>query len=133
MSEPEFPQRVTLTETEMKNAAWYGIQRNIENINKGRESAHGHGGQNDWQLHIEGVAGELAVSKALGIPWKGKGAIGEPDLSNGDEVRQAGSHNLKLIIRPGDKEDARYWLVTGRYGHYIVHGWIWGSDGKETE
>lgn len=124
--------KVKLEQWEMQLGAMAAIQRQTENLLLGRRPAHGAGTKNDWQISVEGCLGEMAVAKALGMYWSGKGIFRGGDV--GDyQVRTAGQDHYRLILHPEDPDDAIFFLVTGRNGEYIIKGWIRGVDGKRDE
>ena len=117
-------------------AAHAGVMRQVENLKNGLPPRYGAGHQMDWQLHIEGALGEMALAKHLGLYWPGKGERGQPDLVHSGwvvEVRLAKRDDYDLRLHPHDKDHARYWLMTGINGSYSVRGWILGADGKKSE
>lgn len=124
------PINIKLTMSESYCAAMVGIFRNIAAIFKGRKSKFG--GDNSWQIHIEGSCGEMAVAKALGIynPMT-VNTFKDADLGSGIQVRTRSRHDYDLIIREGDADDEAFILVTGTFPEYRVHGWCWGRDGKK--
>ena len=123
---------VNLSPSEMMLAAHAGVMRQVENKKLGRKPFYGAGSNNDWQLNIEGCAGEYALAKYLGVHWSGKGEFRAPDVGVVD-VRTTTHENGRLILHPDDPDDRVFWLVTGRNGDYIVRGWILGLDGKKEE
>lgn len=123
---------VNLAGHEIMLAAVAGAMRQIENIKRNREPAYGAGVSNDWQLHIEGVLGEYALAKYLGVRWDGKGKLRAPDVGEVD-CRTRSRAGYDMIIHPEDPDDRVFWLVLGNNGHYRVAGWILGRDGKRQE
>lgn len=123
---------IKLTGYEMMIAAQSGILRQIENTQRQRKAAYGSGSQNDWQLHIEGCLGEMALSKFLGVYYTGKGKFRAPDVGIVD-VRTRSRHSYDLILHPKDPDDRIFYLVTGVNGSYKIQGWIMGEDGKQKE
>lgn len=124
---------VNLTSTELFEGADAGVQRQVENLTLGRKPAHGAGDRNDWQIHIEGACKERALAKHLGLPFKGKGVIGEPDVGDIHDVRSTEYDNGHLIIYDSDPDERMFWLVTGRNGQYKIHGWILCKDAKQEK
>lgn len=122
---------ITLTDSELKLAATVAIERNIENIFEGRKHAHGFGGSNGWDNHIEGAAGEMAFAKFANKFWSGN--IGNLDANDVGrvEVRTASDHNRRLIIHKRDPDDRAFVLVTGLAPTFRIRGWIWGEDAKQ--
>jgi len=123
---------VKLTSWELMMGAMAGVMRQVENCKKGRRPAHGSGDSNDWQLHVEGALGELALAKAFGLYWSGKGIFRGPDVA-GWQVRTRSKHHYDLILHETDPDDLVYWLVTGLNGAYRIHGHVVGSEGKRSE
>jgi hypothetical protein len=124
---------VTLTSYELALGAFAGSMRQVENVKRGRRASYGAGHDNDWQLNIEGVLGEMALAKFLGIYWSGKGEFRGPDLGGEIEVRTNARDNGDLILHPKDLDDRPFWLLTGRSGSYVVRGWLLARDGKRPE
>lgn len=120
---------VTLTPSEIFDAAQVGCQRQVQNIKNNSTPAYGSGSRNDWQLHISGALGEKALAKYLGIYWSGKGQMRAPDVGNVD-VRTRSEDWHDLIIHPNDPDDRTFYLLTGNNGTYTVHGCIQAKDAK---
>ena len=114
----------------MQIAAQVGIQRQIQNLKTGAVPAYGAGSKNDWQLHVEGALGEMALAKCLGVYWDGKGKMRAPDVGEGD-VRTRSNHSYDLIIHDRDDDDRYIYLLTGGNGQYIFHGGIYARDAKQ--
>ena len=124
--------KVQLTFYEIMQAAHVGLMRQVENLKKDRAPAHGAGDANDWQLHIEGALGEMAVAKYLRIYWSGKGEFRGGDVGS-MQVRCTTYSAGHLLLHPDDKDDDQFWLVTGLNGSYMVRGWIHGYEGKNQD
>lgn len=108
-----------------------GILRQLENLRDKRKAAHGCGSENDWQIHIEGCLGEMALAKHLGVYWS-KGSFRGDDVQN-LQVRTRSRHTYDLILHRDDPDDKRFYLVTGVNGRYQIHGWILGRTGKQEK
>jgi hypothetical protein len=119
-----------------------GLFRQIQNIQKNRKHAHGASDLYSWQMHIEGCMGEYCTAKYLGLFWDGK--LG--DLSAGDigkiETRTAGGatgfekgdiHKRRLCLHKEDEDNSPFVHVTGVNGFYLIHGWLYGHEGKKDE
>jgi len=116
----------------MMQAATIGVARNIEGITKGLKAAHGLQGSG-WTEHIDGAMGEMAFAKAVGFYWDGSvNTFRLPDVA-GVQIRTRSAHNWDLIVRPGDADDEKFVLVTGRPPKFRVHGWIMGGDAKQEQ
>jgi hypothetical protein len=82
---------------------------------------------------IQGVCCEMAVAKALNIPYDGDiGIVGGFDIGGKYEVRGTGYASGCLLLHPEDKE-APYILVIVSETAFDVVGWIMASDGKKPE
>lgn len=88
---------------------------------------------------LQGTLAELAVSRALSLPWDGKWLpISTWDtwkLEGNDvgklEVRSTDRANGRLILHPSDKDFSPYLLVTSEnHPNYKLVGWVYGKDGK---
>lgn len=124
--------KIKLTSYEIIQGALSGILRQVENLKNGRVPAHGAGDYNNWQIHVEGALGELALAKYLRVYWSGKGEFRGGDVGS-LQVRTSGYHNGHLLLHHEDNDDDQFWFVTGVNGVYVVRGWIYGFDGKKEE
>ncbi len=124
---------VVLDSYEMRQAAQAGVERHIESVSNGRRDRYGMSDVFGWQHHIEGAMGELAVAKVLDLYWNyGVNVFKGPDV--GDlQVRTTHRDTGNLLLHEADSPTARYVLVTGINGHYVVRGWISGWVGKQRK
>ncbi len=124
---------VTLKWADVERAAKVGIARHIEALHRGLPDKHGYDGDG-WSIHIEGAIGELAIATALGRPWDAtiNTFKSQPDVGRA-EVRTRSKSYYELIVRPDDRDDSPYILVTGKAPHYQVVGWCWGHEAKKPE
>lgn len=131
----EFPANVTLTNPELVVAATTGGMRHIAALRDGRKLAHGLEEGHEWQFHIEGVCGEIAVGKLTGLYWSPTVNTFKTggDIVNDVQVRTRSQHHYDLIIRDDDQDEHLFFLVTGLAPHYTVRGWIYGNAGKQPE
>ena len=124
---------VRLRDYEVLQAAMTGMMRQVSAIK--RNSVSKISGR-EWQAHIEGACGELAVAKVMGRYWGGGintyKSGGDID-STGWEVRTRSSHDYDLIVRDDDDDERIFILVTGHAPDYRVHGWIRAADAKQHE
>ena len=124
---------ITLTDYEMAMAANAACLRNIAAKKKYKQVTFMKG---EWQAHIEGACGEIAVAKAMGKYWGGsvntfkKG--GDID-STGWEVRTRSKDSYDLIIRKDDPDGRKFILVTGVSPSFKIWGWIKSEDAKRAE
>ena len=126
---------VTLNSYELAQAGTTGLLRNIAALKRGYKNKVEPNAAN-WQNHVEGACGEVAVAKLLGKYWGGSINTfkegGDLDAT-GWEVRTRSSHHYDLIIRDDDADDRVFILVTGSAPNYQVHGWILAADGKQQQ
>jgi len=124
---------VRLRDYEVLQAAMTGMLRQVSAIK--RKSVSKINGR-EWQAHIEGACGEVAVAKVMGRYWGGGintyKSGGDID-STGWEVRTRSSHDYDLIVRDDDDDERVFILVTGHAPDYRVHGWIRAADAKRQE
>jgi hypothetical protein len=124
---------VTLTDYELVQAATTGMLRQVSAIKREYNSAIKG---KEWQAHIEGACGEVAVAKAMGRYWGGSvntfKSGGDLD-GTGWEVRTRSEHDYDLIVRDDDPDDRVFILVTGIAPDYQVRGWMKAADAKRQE
>lgn len=124
---------VTLEYYEITQAANVGQLRHLAALRRGyKTSARGK----EWQLHIEGACGEMAVAKAAGKYWGGTINTfkdGGDIASTGWEVRTRSSEDHDLIVRDDDPDGRVFILVTGLSPTFRIHGWIKSEDAKREE
>jgi len=132
MKKISLPVEVTLEHYELLMGSHIGAARTVASILGKLEDRIKRLGK-DWTTDIQGAIGEVVVAKLTGRYWPGtigtfknKGDVGK------DEVRTANEHNKSLIVRPHERGDAVYWLVTTeKIDVYRVQGWMRGSDAKQ--
>lgn len=86
--------------------------------------------------HIDGVRGEIVLSKVLGIPWiETPYTKDEADLADFIESRLRNKHWYELFIHPKDKDDRLYFLITKEKNDplYRVHGFVYGWEAKQQK
>ena len=123
------PMQVKLTETEFLSLGAAGIVRFLPGVFRAE------GFRAKWDEVIESWFSELAVAKALGV-YLSPDNSGRSDMSlNGTsvEVRRTEHANGALILKPKDRADAVFILVTGRCPDYRLAGWIWGHSARREE
>lgn len=126
---------VSLTKRDMDSASRVGCWRYISAVLDGREDAFGlEKGANGWALHIEGACGELAVAKALNLFWDGSVNTFKQGGDVGDmQVRTRSEHHYELLVRPGDRDDDIFILVTGLAPRMRLRGWMFGGEAKQQQ
>lgn len=123
--------KIALSTAEIQIASMVGIQRQIEDIKWNNHEKMGEKKEKAWQRHIEGALAECALAKYFGIYWN-KRPHNEPDVGNVDvRVTHWMSGNLRMDNK--DKDDRKYYLLTGLNGEYIIRGWLYGRDGKQQK
>ena len=126
------PIQIKLSPAEIQMAAFVGIQRTVQCIQTtGVNHRYGAKDTEAWQRSIEGALGECALAKHLDHFWS-KGTPGATDVGPHD-VRATHHANGKLIVHPGDDDNRRYYLITGILGKYVIHGYMYGKDAKQTK
>jgi len=123
---------IELTKEQILMVAQAGIIRHLEFLERKATPQYGLDANTKWELQIEGVLSEYALSKYLGIHWEGSGVIDGDDVGK-EEVRATKYDNGNLIIRPRDKDNQRYWLLTGENGKYKVRGYMYARDAKQPK
>ena len=128
---------IELTASELHQAALVGSTRQFEASLRNRVNAHGMS-DNPWQglaNHICGACGEIAVAKLLGVYWGAEvNSFKGPDLNGSSiQVRTRREHHRELIVRTGDNDTDRFYLVTGLAPSLCVRGWILGRNAKRPE
>lgn len=125
---------VSLTTSEMQQAALIGCQRQIESLRAGLVAANGFKGTG-WSEHVEGACGEIAFAKASNRYWPGGvNTFKEADLLDHVQVRtRSGGQCVDLIVRNGDKDNDIFVLVVGRAPDYVVEGWTLGAIAKQRK
>jgi hypothetical protein len=123
----KFPVTVTLSQREIILAAMIGSFMHARAIIRGyKDRVY----KSDWNVHVEGIAAEVAVTKAFGIPYRPKlDGFKAPDVEH-LHVRWTAYRDGSLIIRPGDP-DGVYFLVTGQCPTFTVMGWIHSYEAKQ--
>ena len=100
---------VTLEYYEVAQAAHVGQLRNLSAMSRGYETKMPG---REWQAHIEGACGEIAVAKAAGKYWGGSINTfkdGGDIASTGWEVRTRSSHDHDLIRTMTRMGGSSYW------------------------
>lgn len=109
---------VTLDKTDIKMAEGVAEQRNSSQRSAGRQDGLVKG--SSLGRDVEGAMAELAVAKALNLPWDGKFLpipIWDEWKHNGNdvgslEIRSTTRSDGRLILHPSDKDWSPYLLVT---------------------
>ena len=122
--------KTSLEQHEIYIGAVVGVRRHISSINSKRMNEVGNPNFS-WAIDIESSCAEMAVAKALGLYWDSSvNTFKEADIKPDIQVRHTEKDNGNLIVRPKDSNHEKYVLVTGKWGKYNIHGWIYGKDAK---
>lgn len=123
--------KIELSIHEILVATQVGILRQCEDIKANKKPFIGEKKELGWQRHIEGALSECAMAKYLNVYWN-KSPWFNPDV--GDiEVRTTHYDTGRLIIRDRDKDDTKYYLLTGLNGTYHVRGYMYARDAKQSK
>ena len=124
---------VSLSRLEVYVGSMVGAWRQVSALEL--PDRHGYEGKAPWDIHINGVLGEMAAAKALGVyysftinTFKDGG-----DISSDLQVRTRSRHDWDLIVRHDDRDEDRFILVTGTAPKYAVHGWLYGHEAKQSQ
>lgn len=123
--------KIELSTQEIRVALTVGVERQIEDIEKKKASFKGESQAMAWQRHIEGALAECALAKYFNVYWS-KRPYPLPDVYE-YEVRSTPYSTGVMPIIPEDKDDRKYFLLTGINGTYIIRGWLYGKDCKKQE
>jgi len=86
-----------------------------------------------WDRYIEGACAEHAVADYFHVDPGVR--VDDLDPEEGDvagwQVRWRPQHTDDLGVRPRDREDHCFILVTGRSPDLVIRGWARGAEGKE--
>lgn len=123
---------VTLTKSEMHIAAQLGCLRQLSSTFKGSMSKVPSA--RDWDAHICGAAGEMAVAKGLGIynPMT-LDTYRDADLGLDIQVKTRSEDHYDMILSEGDPSEAVYILVVGSMPDFRIVGWLNGKDAKKKK
>jgi hypothetical protein len=131
---------IILTPYEYEVAVYIGLRRQEEAVKKGLKDQHGleFGSKDPLRCHVEGVAGEIACSRALNIYWRPSvNTFKAPDLLDNLQVKTRGEHYYDLLVRPRDNDNDLFVLVTRSPDPadmlYRVHGYLSGAESKRPE
>ena len=125
---------VRLTNREMAMGAECGIMRNIAAMADDRCDQYGFAEEFGWNAHIEGACGEVAAGKIMGRFWSPTvNTFAAPDIGRHIQVRTRSRHDYDLPIRPKDKQEHLFVLVTGKAPLFMVRGYILAADARRDE
>ena len=132
--------RVKLTTNDLKLAESVARKRNKSQ--RDGERADGKVMEDSLAIDIQGAEAELAVAKALKLPWDGSFVKLDDwfdwrdnghDVA-GLEVRSTHHKRGSLILHPKDKDEAPFILVlTHERPYFNLVGWNFGREGKKDQ
>jgi hypothetical protein len=125
--------RVTLSWEEMEMGVALGSRIVISSLQQGRPLMYGQP-DFDWTNNIEGTLAEMAVAKALGLPFTPKRPQHQdPDLGSDIQVRWTPKSANSLIVRQSDPRGHRFILVTGKAPSLTLRGWMVGAEATQPQ
>lgn len=128
---------VKLQEEDQRYATALGRERNRCALAAGYKDKAVEPGevlQDPVRKHINGVLGEMAVAKALGMPYEGTLNTYKTGGDVGDlQVRSTPHPDGGLIVRPTDRDTDTFVLVTGGPDEFEVSGWLVGWDAMKPQ
>lgn len=131
---------ITLTEDEINQAQQIAKLRNQSQRDAGRPDGLVKGSSLDRDT--QGALSELAVSKALNLPWDGSFipiSVWDKWKYEGNdvgklEIRSTSLAKGRLILHPKDKDFSPYVLVlSDKHPEYQLIGWLFGAEGKNSK
>jgi hypothetical protein len=126
---------ITLTPEQSKYAAEVGLFMRAEVHRMGGTEAYGLAPEDGEEKSIQGAQAEYACHLWFGVPWDGRpntfGRIA--DMGEDIEIRNSSLHHWGMNMRPEDKPDRVYILVTGQDPTFRIQGWIRGHEGRRDE
>jgi hypothetical protein len=125
------PTVINLSDDEIQMGVLQATLRILQCKRDGKKHRYGAKETETWQMGIEGALGEMVIAKHFKIFW-GKGSYGSDDVGP-YEVRQTHHAHGSLIVHPSDKDDKRYYLVTGILGNYVIRGYMYAKDAKQQK
>ena len=121
-----------LDKSEAFNAAIAGLMRQFRAIERNAKNNDGDLTRDEFATNIHGAIAEATVAKALGVYCNlASSDRAIADIGRNIEVRSTPIKKGCLIIRPRDKDDAKYYLVAGIYPNTVIIGWMFGRDAKQ--
>lgn len=128
---------VTLTADEWASAVFVAALRQHHSLHRNSaDSLYEKPWMDQFNIHVLGACGEIAVAKALGLHWGGtvNAYKTKPDVEPDIEVRHRTKSYYDLIVRKDDPDDRRYFLTIGEASELpkiSLVGWISGAEAKQ--
>jgi len=127
---------VTLTAKELKLAEFVAKQRNDDGRSAGADSNKYGNERPTYEVHLDGVLGELSFAKLMGMYWTGMGDSYQEDSDVANyQVRSTTYSNGCLIIRPNEGHEHDPWVLMIAEGNrkYRLAGWCYGWRGRQDK
>lgn len=123
---------IKLEHGEAFTAAVAGLQRQFRAIQRGATNNPGYQMPDEFMTNINGAIAEAMVAKVLGLYCN----MSSPDRAIADvgtnvEVRSSTNLKARMLVRPKDKDDSKYYFVIGTYPDLKIVGWKYGRDCKQ--
>ena len=121
---------------EAKKAVNEGVKRNWRAIREGWEHRYGNI-EPGWNMHIEGVGGEIVCCRYFGLQWNDGGphqnGVKAPDSKCGVEIRTVWAFNRRLIVHDDDVDERPFVLMAGQLAlmEFWVQGWMFAHEVKQ--
>lgn len=122
--------RIELNSSEYLQAMNVGCMRACQDRRDRRSHVYGARPEDAEMLDIRGAVGEACVAKYLGVFWLGVGVFGGDDVGE-YQVRSTAFSRGDLRLHPKDHDDRPYISVYVCEGVGIIHGWLYGREGKQ--
>lgn len=124
---------IDLTNQELMQAGVNGVMRHIKSKRQNHANRLNDTERdlNSWSIDINGVCGEMAVSRYLEkyyLPPE----IREEDVAGGYEVRTTTYETGHLVIRSNDRP-AIYILVVAKTFRFSIRGWLHSDQAKSQQ
>jgi hypothetical protein len=118
---------VSLTMDDLRAAKAAGAERRRQDRAANLRESNGAPPEGGAKRDEVGAIGEMAVCRALGLPWNGVGTMKGVDVGLDIEVKSTDRDRGCLIIKP----DQRFVLVTVAGGECRLRGWVYGREGMQ--
>lgn len=105
---------------------WVAWIQHVDSVRKGSEPAGTPEG-NSFRANINGKSGELVLgvgtNRTVDFATNTYNEYGDVD---GDEVKTRSEEWMGLLLNEGANETRKYWLLTGNFPVFTIHGWTFG-------
>lgn len=132
------PDHIPVTAEDAICASSVATLQILRKVAKQRNGDHGgrsvRGLRERWADGIHGLMAEIALSRALNLPWTPGGMkISHGDVGNVLEVRATEHRAGHLLIYTEDKDSSVFALMIGHYPEFRLAGYIVGIAAKKPE